>query len=182
MQTQLQQFATAAAGAHKESILDGLGINFTLLILQAIAFLLMVFILAKWVYPVFLKIIDERQAKIDESTKAAEKAQKAAEKAEANVSSELSKARKEAADIVATAKAEATQMIDKANSDAKSRAERIVAEAHEEIDKSVIAAKKSLERETLQLVKKAAGLAIAGVADSKLDEAIIKKSVEEAKK
>jgi F-type H+-transporting ATPase subunit b len=111
---QLQQFATAAAHAPKESILDGLGINFTLLILQAIAFLLMVFILAKWVYPVFLRIIDERQEKIDESTKAAEKAQKAAEKAEANVSNELAKARKEAADIVATAKTEATQMVEKA--------------------------------------------------------------------
>jgi F-type H+-transporting ATPase subunit b len=178
---QLQQFATAAAHAPKESILDGLGINFTLLILQAIAFLLMVFILAKWVYPVFLRIIDERQEKIDESTKAAEKAQKAAEKAEANVSNELAKARKEAADIVATAKTEATQMVEKADKNAKARAERIVAEAHEEIDKSVIAAKKTLERETLQLVKKAAGLAVAGVADSKLDEKLIKKSIEEAK-
>lgn len=181
MHAQLQQFATAAAHAPKESILDGLGINFTLLILQAIAFLLMVFILAKWVYPVFLRIIDERQEKIDESTKAAEKAQKAAEKAEANVSNELAKARKEAADIVATAKAEATQMVEKADKNAKARAERIVAEAHEEIDKSVIAAKKTLERETLQLVKKAAGLAVAGVADSKLDEKLIKKSIEEAK-
>jgi F-type H+-transporting ATPase subunit b len=178
---QLQQFATAAAHAPKESILDGLGINFTLLILQAIAFLLMVFILAKWVYPVFLRIIDERQEKFDESTKAAEKAQKAAEKAEANVSNELAKARKEAADIVATAKTEATQMVEKADKNAKARAERIVAEAHEEIDKSVIAAKKTLERETLQLVKKAAGLAVAGVADSKLDEKLIKKSIEEAK-
>ncbi len=181
MHAQLQQFATAAAHAPKESILDGLGINFTLLILQAIAFLLMVFILAKWVYPVFLRIIDERQEKIDESTKAAEKAQKAAEKAEANVSNELAKARKEAADIVATAKTEATQMVEKADKNAKARAERIVAEAHEEIDKSVIAAKKTLERETLQLVKKAAGLAVAGVADSKLDEKLIKKSIEEAK-
>lgn len=181
MHAQLQQFATAAAHAPKESILDGLGINFTLLILQAIAFLLMVFILAKWVYPVFLRIIDERQEKIDESTKAAEKAQKAAEKAEANVSGELAKARKEAADIVATAKTEATQMVEKADKNAKARAERIVAEAHEEIDRSVIAAKKTLERETLQLVKKAAGLAVAGVADSKLDEKLIKKSIEEAK-
>jgi vacuolar-type H+-ATPase subunit H len=91
------------------------------------------------------------------------------------------KARKETADIVATAKTEATQMVEKADKNAKARAERIVAEAHEEIDKSVIAAKKTLERETLQLVKKAAGLAVAGVADSKLDEKLIKKSIEEAK-
>ena len=182
MQLQLQQLAVTAATAPKENILDGLGINFTLLILQAIAFLIMVLILAKWVYPVFMRIIDERQARIDESSKAAEKAQKAAESAEANVAVELKKARKEAADIIATAKTEAIQMVENAEASAKTRAERIVAEANEEIDKSIIAAKKTLEKDTLLLVKKAASLAVAGIADSRLDEKLIKNSVEEAKK
>lgn len=181
MQTQLQQFATTAQGKN-EGILAGLGIDFTLLILQGIAFLLMVLVLAKWVYPVFMRILDEREDKINESAKAAEKAQQAAEKAEANVESELKQARQQAAEIVATAKSEANAMAEAADKKAKALAERIVTEAQEEIDKSVIAAKKSLEKDTLQLVKKAATLATAEVADSNLDTAIIKKSVEGAKK
>jgi F-type H+-transporting ATPase subunit b len=181
VQTQLLQFANAAK-PESEGILAGLGIDFTLLILQGIAFLLMVFILAKWVYPVFMRILDEREEKISESTKAAEKAQKAAEKAEANVAEEMKKARTEAAEIVATAKNEANQMVDKAQADAKTRAERIVAEAQEEINKSIVSARKDLEKDVLSLVKKAAGLSVLGVADNKLDSDLIKKSVEEAKK
>lgn len=181
MHAQLQQFATATT-AKNEGILTGLGIDFTLLILQGIAFLLMVVVLAKWVYPVFMRILDEREDKINASAKAAEKAQKAAEKAEANVEAELKQARQQAAEIVATAKSEATAMTEAADKKAKNRAERIVAEAQEEIDKSVIAARRALEKDTLQLVKKAASLATENVADSELDTALIKKSVEEAKK
>ncbi|HEY1085293.1 MAG TPA: F0F1 ATP synthase subunit B [Candidatus Saccharimonadales bacterium] len=182
MQAQFIQFASAAAEPEKETILEGLGIDFTLLILQGIAFLLMVFVLAKWVYPVFMRIIDEREKKIEESTKAAESAKEAAEKAEANVEAELKKARREAADIVATAKTEATSMVEKASVDAKTKAERIVAEAKESIEKDVIKARADLKKDTLKLVKEASSLATAAVADSKLDAALIKKSVEGAEK
>lgn len=172
----------ATATNESEGILEGLGIDFTLLVMQAIAFLLTVFILARWVYPTFLRIVDEREERMAESAKAAEKAQKAAESAEANVETELRKARREAADIVATAKAEATQMSERSDTRAKERAERIVAEAQEEISKSIIAARKSLERDTLELVKKAAAAATAHVADEKFDTALVQKSLKETSK
>lgn len=179
--TPLRTLATTAHDAEeKTDILTSLGIDWTLLILQLIAFLLLVWILGKFVYPVFVRILDERQAKLDEGLKASEVAAKKAEQAEANVAKALKQARIEAADIVATAKSEASAMVDKAELSAKSRSERIVAEAQEEIAKEVIAAKKLLEKETLSLVKTAAGLAISGVADDKLDEKIIKKAVEGA--
>ena len=178
----LQQFASAVAEKPSESILDGLGIDFTLLVLQGIAFLIMVFVLAKWVYPVFMRIIDEREKKIEESTKAADEAKLAAEKAEESVEAELKKARKAAAEIVATAKAEATASVEKAEKDAKSRSERIVANAHESLDKEILKARETLKKDTLELVKQAAGIATAGFADSKLDSAILKKSLEEAKR
>lgn len=172
----------AAAAAESEGILEGLGIDFTLLAMQTVAFLLTVFVLAKWVYPIFLRVVDEREERMAESAKAAEKAQKAAESAEANVEAELKKARKEAADIVATAKTEANQMAELSDKKAKERAERIVSEAQEEIDKTIIAARKSLEKDTLELVKKAAAAATAHVADEKFDSALVKKSLDGAKR
>ncbi len=175
------QFAAAEA-AGDETILQGLGIDFTLLIIQAIAFLLTVFVLAKWVYPVFMRIIDDREASIAESAVAADKAKKAAEDAEKHVASELQKARAEAADIVATAKAEALQMSERADKKAKERAERTVADAQNEIEKSVIAARKSLEADTIQLVQQAASIATSSVADDKLDTALVKKSIAGARK
>jgi len=45
-----------------------------------------------------------------------------------------------------------------------------------------LAARKALEKDTINLVKKAAGLAVSGIADDKLDAALIKKSVEGAKR
>lgn len=181
MLTQLQQFAKTAE-PESEGILAGLGIDFTLLIIQGLAFLLMVFILSKWVYPVFMRILDEREEKIAESTKAAEHAQKAAEKAESNVADQLKQARKEAAVIVSTAKDEATAMIAKAEASAKTRSERIVTEAHEEITKEIEKARKTLEKDTLMLVKAATAVVTSHVADEKIDTALVKKSIEEAKK
>ena len=122
----LTTLATAAAeGEEKADILTSLGIDWKLLVVQLVALLLLVWLLGKYVYPVFLRIIDERQAKIDESTKAAEEAGKKAEEAEANVEKALKTARKEAAEIVATAKSEATQMTEAADKKAIERADRV---------------------------------------------------------
>ena len=183
MSNPFTQFAATAkeSGAGEADILTSLGIDWTLLVMQLIAFLILVWILGKFVYPVFLRIIDERQEKLDEAGRAAEQAQEKAEEAEEKIADSLKQARKEAADIVATAKAEATQMVEKAEAQAKARSERIVAEAQEDIQKDVLAARKTLEKDTITLVKKAAGLAVSGVADEKLDTALIKKSVEGAK-
>lgn len=174
-----------AATGHAQAegdMFSALGINLQMLIFQGLAFLVLVWLLAKFVFPPLMKAVDDRQAKIEESTKAAEEAEKKAHDAEAAIKDTLKKARSEAADIVATAKDEASAAIEKAESQAKTRSERIVAEAQEEIQKEVISAKNALEKETLGLVKQAASLAVAGVADDKLDTALIKKSLKEAQK
>ena len=179
----LTTFAAETAGSTQESdILTSLGIDWKLLVLQLVAFLILVWALSKWVYPIFFRIIDEREKKIIQATEAAAEAEKKAEQAEAKVEDALKVARTEATDIVATAKAEATAMIEKAENDAKKRSDRIVSEAHESLEKDVIAARATLKKDTLQLVKEAAELATAHVADDKLDSAIIKKSLEGAKK
>lgn len=177
---QLHTFA--AESAANQSMFASLGIDWKMLVFQGIAFLLLVCILAKWVFPPLMKAVDDRQSKIEETVKAAEVAEKKALEAEAKIESALKTARTEAADIITTAKTEATNMVDAADKKAKERADRIVAEAHEEIQKDVLAARKSLEKDTLGLVKKAAGLAVAAVADDKLDTAVVKKAVEGARK
>lgn len=168
--------------AESGSVFTALGIDAKMLIFQAVAFLILVFVMGKYVFPILIKSVDDRQAKIEEGTKAAEEAEKKAREAEEKIEATLKKARGEAADIVTTAKNEATQMIEKAEDQAKTRSERIVAEAHEELSKDVLAARKALEKDTITFVKKAAGLAVSSVADDKLDTALVKKSVEEAKR
>lgn len=175
------QFASATADKEKADIFTSLGIDWTLLVLQLVAFLILVWLLGKFVYPVFLKIIDERQAKVEEGVQAAVAAEKKAGEAQAKIEDSLKVARAEAADIVATAKAEATQMIQKAETDAKKRSDRIVAEAHETLEKDVIAAKKTLHNETLELVAQATEKVIGKTVTPKVDEAVIAAAVKEAK-
>lgn len=62
--------------APEESVVTALGIDGTLLIFQIVAFGLLTFALGKWVYPVFIRTIDKRQAMIEESTRAAVEAEK----------------------------------------------------------------------------------------------------------
>lgn len=178
----LTQFAETASTEASGNILDSLGVDWKLLVIQLVAFLLLVALLAKFVYPVFMKIIDKREADMKASAAAAETAREHAEKAEHEVEKLLAVARKDAQDIVATAKNEATLMVEKSEHSAKAKAEQIVAQAQEDIDKQIIAARKTLESDTLRLVKQAASAATAGVADSKLDDAMIKRSVEGAKR
>lgn len=185
--TVLTQFAEATTHAAETETASGgvfsaLGIDWQMLLFQIIGFVILVGIMGKFVYPILMKAVDARQENIEEGAKAAADAEKKAVEAEKNIEKLLSKARSEASDIVSTAKAEAVQMVEKAETGAKTKAERIVAEAQEEIAKDVLAARKALEKDTLSLVKQAAGLAVAGVADSKLDSAVVKKAVSEAKK
>lgn len=178
MMNTLQNFAAT----NDESIFGALGIDFKMLILQAIGFAILVWLLGKYIFPILLKQVDERQSKIEESTKAAVDAEKNAAAAEKKIEATLKEARTAAADIVAIAKTEATQSIEKAEAQAKARSERIVAEAHEELQKDVLAARKTLEKDTIDLVRRAASLSVASLADDKLDTQLVKKSVEGARK
>ena len=171
----------AATESHeKKDILTSLGIDWTLLGMQLIAFLILVWALSKWVYPVFMRIIDERQSKIDESLKAARSAEDNAAAAQSKIDKMLSEARKEAKDIVVTAKDEATAMLAKADEKSKAHAEHLVASAQDDIAKEVLAAKKQLHNETLELVAAATEKVIGKAHTAKADKAVIASALKEA--
>jgi F-type H+-transporting ATPase subunit b len=139
----------------QSNVFSALGIDWQMLLFQVIGFSVLVFVMAKYIYPIFMKVVDERQAKIEESVKAADEAKQMADKAEADVQKVLTKARREASDIVSTAKLEASNAISAAEEKAKSRAEKIVASGHEQIKKDIQVAKQALHNETLELIAQA---------------------------
>lgn len=183
MEYQIVTHLATAAGNHEaqKDIFTSLGIDWTLLVLQLIAFLILVVLLGKFVYPVFIRIIDERQEKIDASTKAAEHAEQQAEEARDEVAMLLKEARKEAGEIVATAKSEAVAMIEASDKKAKTRAEKIIADAHEQMQKDVIAARKALHNETIELVAMATEKVVGKAVSDKVDDNIIAAAVKEAR-
>lgn len=170
----------AEAASHNDDIFTALGIDWKMLILQIIGFLILVVLLGKFVYPWLMKSVDERQSKIEEAAKLATEAQAEAAKTEEKVAKLLEEARKEAADIVNTARQESAAALSESEEKARKQAERIVAEAHEQIDKDVIAAKKTLYNETLNLVASATEKVVGRSLDKKANESIIAEAVKES--
>jgi F-type H+-transporting ATPase subunit b len=176
----LTQFAATETETAGGDIFSTLGIDWQLLILQIIAFLILVWLLGKFVYPWLMKSVDERQAKIEESVKAAQEAEAKAESAQEDIAAMLKEARKEAKDIVVTAKDEAAAMVADGEKKAKARADKIVKDAHEQLEKDVIAARKQLHNDTIELVALATEKVVGKAVDSKADDKLIAHAVKEA--
>jgi len=171
------QFASEAAEATDP--VKALGIDMKLLVFQIIAFAILVWLLSKYVFPVLMKAVDDRQARIDESNAAAADAAKQAAETEEKLAKLLKQARSEATDIVATAKEEAAGLLAKTEEKSKVQAERIVAAAHESIEKDVIAAKKALHNETIELVAQATEKVVGKTVNAGVDKQLITQSIKE---
>ena len=169
----------ATEPAQGGSVFTMLGIDMGTLIFQIIAFLILVFVLGKWVYPVFINIIDKRQAAIDEGLKAAHEAQAQASESEAEIARLLKEARAEASDIVTTAKEEASLLVQNAETKAKDKSQAIVDSAKDQIEKEVIAAKKALHNETIDLVALATEKVVGKVVSKQVDAKLVSEALKE---
>lgn len=178
---QIIQFAATEAHTESQSLFEALGINVQLLIVQVVSFLILLAILRKFVYPTLIKAIDDRQAKIEASTKAAETAQAKAEKAEADVEKAFKQARKEADAVLETAHKEAAVMLETAETKAKKRAEHIVSEARSQLDQDILAAREALRKDTRELVAMATEKIVREKIDATKDAALIDRAIQEAR-
>ena len=170
----------AATEAHAESqkagLFEALGLDLKQLLINAIAFLILLAILSKFVYPALIKAIDSRREQIEAGLAEAKKSQEAAEDAEKRVESLLADARKEADDIIARAQADSNATVSAAEDKAKQRADQIVKDARAQLDADVAKARAALKKDTLQLV----ALATEKVVGEKLDVSNDAKLVERA--
>lgn len=174
----LTHFAAETA-ATDAGLFGALGIDWRLLILQIIAFLILVFLLGKFVYPWLMKQVDERAAAIEKAAEAATAAEKAAADTKEQVAELLDKAREEAAEIVETAQLEAAELMAITEKKAKAAAERIAADAAAQLEKDVARAKATLFDETLQLVALTTEKLVGTELTAKIDENKIRKTLRE---
>lgn len=179
----MQTITTIATAAHAESsgLFASLGIDWMMLLYQIIAFALLLWILNKFVFPVIVKAIDDREKKIAEGQRLAEEAAERADVAQGEIAAMMKKAKRDAAEIINDAKDQAAKLAAESDAKAKDRAERIVAGAHDDIAREVANAKKMLHNEAIELVALATEK-VAGKAVSKsVDETVIAAAIKEAK-
>ena len=172
---------TETAAESSPGLFQALGIDWKLFVVQGIAFLILVYVLGKLVYPVLIKAVDDRRAAIEAGLKEAKEGQEALEKAEAKVTDLLAQARTEADEILARTHQEAASMVADAESKAKTRAEQIVADARAQLDVDVAKAREALKKDTVELVALATERVINEKLDDRKDADLVKKALAEEK-
>ena len=121
------------------------------LIIQGLAFFLVVLVVMKWIWPPFMQLIEKRQKTIAEGLAAGDKAQKELEEAHTQVQAIVRDARDKAAHIVDQAAKRANEIVEEAKHTASAEAQRLVKQAHEEIVLETTRAREELRRQVAKL-------------------------------
>ena len=131
---------------------------------QAIVFLILAFVVAKFVWPPMMGALDARAKKIAEGLAAADQGKLAMAAAEKRVQAELAGARDEGQKRIADAEKRAQMVADEIKANANAEAGRIIAQAKADAEQQVTKAREELRAQV-------AGLAVKGA------EQILKREV-----
>jgi F-type H+-transporting ATPase subunit b len=170
--------ATEAAGG-----IAALGLDWKAFLFQLISFVIVLFILRKFVFGKLVATLEARQKAVDDSLKNAAETEEKLKSAEKTIAGMLSDARRESEELVAAGHKEAAQMVEAAESKAAKRAEHIVAEAKASMDVELGKAREALKKETALLVASATeqiiGEKLDATKDAKLIDAALAKAAKE---
>ena len=122
---------------------------------QMVTFAIFVWFCMKFVWPVIIGAMEERQQKIADGLDAADRAMRDLEAAKSEATDQMKEAKQEAAAIVDQANKRANQIVDEAKVLAVAEGDRLKVAAEAEIEQEINRAKEELRSQV-------AGLAIAG--------------------
>ena len=155
-------------------LFSNLGIDWRLLLAQAINFLLVLYLLNRFVFKRIIRYLEERRKRIEEGLELTEKANREIERIDEARHRELERARKDAEKVLADARSSAT---------AKEKATLLL--ARQEAEKIFLKAKDEAERRKLDTVRAAQGdiksLAVL-MAEKVLSRSVTKEDQERAAK
>ena len=151
-----------------------MNINATLLG-QMITFAVFVWFTMRFVWPLLMQAIEERQAKIADGLAAAEKGRHELELAEVRAKELLRERKQHAAEIVAHAQKRANEIIEEAKISARTESERILGSARTQISQDLQEARDKLQREVGQLAIAAAEQILMREVDAEAHQEIVNK-------
>jgi F-type H+-transporting ATPase subunit b len=147
------------------------------LIAEIIAFILMVLILAKWVYPFVIKIAEEREKTIASGLAAAAEAEKRLVSVQEQVTHTLDDARVQAREILSRAHRDASAEAEEARAKARTDAEAIVEHARTEIGAERDRAIQEIRAEMSGLVVEATQQVLGEVIDAQAHRRLIENAL-----
>jgi len=146
---------------------------------EVIAFLVMIGILARWVYPRVLAAAEARQRQVAEQLTAAEKARAEAEERLKQADAELRDARRQAAEIIEGANRTAELLRADLRAQAEEEAKRIVENARRDIEAERQKALQSVRSQVADLVVAATERVVGESLDGERHRHLIEKAITE---
>jgi len=157
--------------------MEKLGIQPVPLLLQTVNFLILMFILGKFLYKPIQRMLEERKKKIEEGLKYTEKAKKELEESNQKREEIIKIAKDEAKNIIAQAKKEGKVVSDDIIKKAHEDAAVILDKAKKDIDLERQDLKKRLEDETVDLAVMMVQKVLEGSLSEKDQKVIIEKKL-----
>ena len=121
------------------------------LIIQGIAFFVVVLVVMKFLWPPFIAIIEERNKKIAEGLAAGSRAQKDLDEAKVKSQEIIREARDKASQIVDQASKRGNEIIEEAKQSAIAEGQRLKTQAQEEIQLETARAREALRKQVASL-------------------------------
>jgi F-type H+-transporting ATPase subunit b len=158
-----------------EALIEAFDVNLVGLFFQVVNFLLLLYLLNRFLFKPLLARMDERSSKIEKGLEDAEAAARDRELARAEREAAVAEARKESAEMLARANKIAEDTRNEILNDARTEAERVTARAREEIVAEKDRAMAELRAQVADLALEAAGKLVR----SEMDGAAQRRLVEE---
>jgi F-type H+-transporting ATPase subunit b len=153
-----------------------LDLNATLLA-ELIAFLIMLFVLARWAYPPIMRAAEARQGQIEEGLRAAQEAEKRLQAVQEEVEKTLAEARAQAREMInrshQESAAEAEELRERGRRDAQAQVEKARSDIRAERDRAV----QELRAQVGALVVDAAGKVLGETIDARAHARLIEDSL-----
>jgi F-type H+-transporting ATPase subunit b len=161
--------------------LGPLQVNATLVV-ELIAFLVMLGILGRWVYPPVIRAAEARQRQVAEQLEAAKKARKEAEAHLQEADAAIQEARAQAGQIIERANRAAEQVQQEAQEKAREEARRIVEGASRDIDAERQRAIQSIRLQMADIVTEAVRRIVGESLDGERHRELIEATIEQVEK
>lgn len=167
------QFASTVAPEGEASGFGALGIDLKAFIIQLVTFLIVFYILKRYVFGRIVDVLDKRQKIIEEGMKSAKDMTAQKEKLASEVAKLKSEARAQADEILAQSRNQSDEIIAKAGRSASTKADKMIADAKKKITEETERSRRSLKSEIVALVIDTTERLIGVKVDASKDKAII---------
>jgi len=171
----------AAENGGSSGGIGALGVDLKALVLQALTFLLVFWLLKRFALGKIVQTLEERRKTIDQGVELGRRMAEEKARLDEEVEKVLHKARMEADKIITAGHLEAGVFLKEAADAAARKTDAMLADAHDRIEDDIARARTRLEQEVLHWVAEATEVVLHEKVDTDKDQELIKRALSEVK-